>query len=125
VELKSNRRALELSNGRLGLVSYGVALIILAVCLILPAAEVIAWSESPALILMLLGVWTMILAAVKLKRPQKYARSPFSTFGWGVLITAVGSLWILNIRGLELVYSVAVIAALLGAIAIAAAFRKH
>lgn len=106
-------------TGRLGLISYGVALIILAISLILPAMQIVTWNESPALILVFLGGWMMILAVIKIRYPQKYARGPFSTFSWGALTTAVGSLWMLNIRGIPFVYSVAAIAILLGGIAIA------
>jgi len=113
-----------MSSERIGLASYGVALIFLAISLILPAAQIIAWNEFPAALLVFLGVWMMVLAAIKLKYPQKYARSPFSTFGYGILTTTVGSLWFLNIHGMPLVYSIAAIVALLGALAIAAALKR-
>jgi hypothetical protein len=113
-----------MSGERIGLASYGVALIFLAISLILPATQIIAWNEFPAVLLVFLGVWVMALAAIKLKYPHKYTRSPFSTFGYGMLTTTIGSLWFLNVRGMPLVYSVAAIVALLGALVIAAALKR-
>jgi hypothetical protein len=69
----------------------------------------------------LFGIWLMALAAMQYSNPKKYERSAFSFFGWGLLVVAFGGAWFLSVY--NWVYSLAVILLVLGAVAIAAAFR--
>lgn len=106
---------------RLDVLSLGVFIIIVAVCLLLPMIiEPIEMIDVPCLIIAFLGVWIMIIAGVKAKNPSKYGRGPFSTFGWGALLTAVGGAWFLRFN---LVYSLALVLTIIGILAVVAAFR--
>jgi hypothetical protein len=65
----------------------------------------------------------LVLGGMQASSPQKYGRSSFSLFGWGLLLIAVGGAWFLYSFGW--IYSLAVLLLVLGALAIAAAFRKR
>jgi uncharacterized membrane protein HdeD (DUF308 family) len=54
--------------------------------------------------------------------PQKYERSAFGLLGWGLLLIAVGGAWFLY--SFNLLYSIALILLVMGALAIATAFRR-
>jgi uncharacterized membrane protein HdeD (DUF308 family) len=70
------------------------------------------------------GVWVMVLAGIRAKSPEKYERGAFSTFVWGVLLTAIGGVWILNIRYPEnLAYSIALLLIIIGILALTVAAR--
>lgn len=108
---------------RTGLLSIGVFLIILVISIILyTPLGYVDWTLIPPLILALYGCWTMVLAGIRMSNPQKYERSPFSTFGWGLLLIAIGGAWFF--AGINWLYSLAIILLVLGALAIAAALRK-
>jgi hypothetical protein len=66
----------------------------------------------------------LVLGGMQTSSPQKYGRSAFSLFGWGLLFIAVGSAWFLYGYGFGWIYSLAVVLLVLGALAIAAAFRR-
>lgn len=109
----------------LGLLSFGVFVVIVAVCLVAWAAEYIATAtEVVSLVVTFFGVWVVVLAGIRAKSPEKYERGAFSTFAWGVLITAVGGIWLLYIWYPEnLVYSLAFLLVVIGILAVSAALR--
>lgn len=74
------------------------------------------------MIILLCGCWIIVLGGMQASSPQKYGRSAFSLFGWGLLLVAVGGAWFLYSYGW--IYSLAVVLLVLGALAIAAALRK-
>jgi hypothetical protein len=59
---------------------------------------------------------------VRSSSPQKYERGAFSTMGLGLLMLALGGAWYLF--AYNALYSLALILAVLGALAIAAALRR-
>lgn len=106
-----------------GLLSIGIFLIIIVVSIILyTPLRLIPWSLIPPLVLALFGCWTIFLAGIRMSNPLKYERDPFSTFAWGLLLTAVGGAWFVSIFGM--LYSLAIILLVLGVLAIAAALRR-
>jgi len=104
-----------------GLLSIGVFLIILVVCIILVPLG-LNWQLVPPLIIALYGCWTIVLAGIRASNPQKYERGPFSTFAWGLLLVAIGGAWFAY--SIEPLYSLAIILLVLGALAITAALRR-
>jgi len=104
-----------------GLLSIGVFLIILVVCIILVPLG-LNWQLVPPLIIALYGGWTIVLAGIRASNPQKYERGPFSTFAWGLLLVAIGGAWFAY--SIEPLYSLAIILLVLGALAITAALRR-
>lgn len=106
-----------------GLLSVGVFLVLLVVCIILSTPlDLIPWSLIPPLVIALFGCWTVFLAAIKVSNPVKYERTPFSTFAWGLLLIAVGGAWF--VASFHWIYSLAVILLVLGMLAIATALRR-
>lgn len=106
-----------------GLLSIGIFLIILVVSILLHTPlELIPWYLIPPVILALSGIWTIVLAGIRASRPVKYERGPFSTFAWGLLLTAIGGAWFFF--NVSWVYSLVTIVLVLGILAMAAAFRK-
>ena len=105
----------------LGLLSLGVLAVIIAVCLMAYVAKYIAPEDILPLILALFGLWIIAVAGIRAVSPEKYERGAFSTFGWGVLLIAIGGAWFL--AGINLLYSIALLLIVIGVLAMAAALR--
>ena len=108
-----------------GILSIGVFIIIVAIYLIAYGAEIIKIDEVFSLILMSYGVWLMVLSAISGGGTKSYERSPFSTFAWGVMMTAIGGAWFLNIRTDQWVYSFALVLLILGLLVVVVALRSR
>ena len=104
------------------LLSIGVFFIIIVVAILLVAVNVISWWLIVPVILVLAGVWTLALAAMRSSSPQKYERGAFSTMGFGLLMIAVGGAWYLF--SINWLYSLALILVVLAALVIAAALMR-
>ena len=103
--------------------SIGVFLIIIVVAIVLYAAQVISdWTLIIPIVLMLSGCWTLVLAGVRASNSQKYERGAFSTMSLGLLLIAVGGAWYLF--PVNVLYSLALVLLVFGALAIAAALRR-
>ncbi len=104
------------------LLSMGALLVFAAVLLVAFAVGVIKRiDEVLALIIMLYGVWTMILAGIQVMNPEKYGRGAYSTLVMGVLLTAVGGAWEFHIRFENIIITVALILVVIGLLAVATA----
>ena len=104
------------------LLSLGALLVIAAVLLVAYAGAVIKrLDEVFALIIALYGVWTMILAGIRVRNPEKYGRGAYSTLVMGVLLTALGGAWVLNIEGTNIIITIALILVVIGILAVASA----
>jgi uncharacterized membrane protein HdeD (DUF308 family) len=104
------------------LLSLGALLVIAAVLLVAFATEAIKrLDEVLALILALYGVWTMILAGIRVRNPEKYGRGAYSTLVMGVLLTALGGAWVLYIEGTNIIITIALILVVIGILAVASA----
>ncbi|HKZ93731.1 MAG TPA: hypothetical protein VJ249_04010 [Candidatus Bathyarchaeia archaeon] len=104
-----------------GLLSLGAFLVIAAAMMIIYAAQLIQFIEVFALIIASYGVWTMILAGIRVKNPEKYGRGAYSTLVMGVVLTALGGAWELNIRGTDILITIALILVVIGILAVATA----
>jgi hypothetical protein len=107
------------------LLTIGAFFIIVVVSLLLyalPLGLITAWWMVLALIIALFGGWLMVLAGMQSSNPEKYGRSGFSYFGWGLLLIALGAAWFIYVYGW--IYSLALVLLVLGGLAIAAAFRR-
>jgi hypothetical protein len=112
-----------MSESRRQLLTIGVFFIIIVVSILLyPANVTHNWWNILQLMIVLFGVWTLILAAMRASSPQKYERSPYSTVQMGVLLMAVGAAWFL--WGYSWIYTIALLLLALGAIAIVSAMRR-
>ena len=109
-----------------GLLSIGVFLIIIVVSILLYwPLQVIPppnWTLIFPLIIALYGVWMLALAAIRMSNPQKYERGAFGTSSWGLLLIAIGGSWF--VYTYNVVYSIAIILLMLGALAIIAALKR-
>ena len=112
-----------MSESRRQLLSIGVFFIVVVVAILLYATKIVqSWLNIFPIILLLFGVWLLVLAAMRGQEPQKYERDPFSTLEMGVLLMALGGAWLL--WSTNILYSIALILFVLGAIAIVAALRR-
>lgn len=104
------------------LLSMGALLVFAAVLLVAFAVGVITRiDEVLALIIALYGVWTMILAGVRVRNPEKYGRGAYSTLVMGVLLTAFGGAWEFQIRFDNIFITIALILVVIGILAVATA----
>jgi hypothetical protein len=108
----------------LGLLSIGAFVIIIAICLTAYAVQFISMDGVIPLILTFYGVWMIVVAGIRVKNPEKYARGAFSIFAWGILFTAIGGSWYLYILGPEnWIFSIILVIAVFGILVVTAALR--
>ena len=106
---------------QLGLLSFGVLVIIIAILLVALAPD---WGSIISLALILYGLWVIVLAGIRNKTPEKYGRSAFSILIWGILLFAVGGAWYLNILTGYVLYSVVLLLVIIGIVALASALLR-
>jgi len=108
---------------QLGLLSFGVLVIIIAVLLIAfaPSQD---WGSILSLTLILLGLWVIVLSGIRARTPEKYGRSAFSILIWGILLFAVGVAWYLNILTGNPLYSIVLFLLIVGFTSLASAFLR-
>jgi hypothetical protein len=106
----------------MGLLSFGVILIVVAVWVAAFLMGAIEVFNLVPLILLSSGVWTVAIAGIKAARKKE--DGAFSTFGWGMLLTVLGGSFYMVNMGMNPVYIVVFVLALLGALAIAAALKS-
>jgi hypothetical protein len=103
------------------LLTIGVAFLAVVVAIVLYVAQVIDWTLIVPVIFLLLGVWFLALGSMRMGKPIKYERSPFSTIAIGLLAIAVGGAWMLF--GINWLYSLIVILLVVAVLAIVAAVK--
>jgi hypothetical protein len=106
----------------------GALLVIAAALLVAFSQGLLRIDEVFALIIMIYGIWTMILAGTRVVNPEKYGRGAYSTLVMGVLLTAVGGAWEFHIRFENIIISIALILVVIGILAVASAlpsFRQR
>jgi cobalamin synthase len=104
------------------LLTIGALFVIIVISILLYATKQLTDYYILPTVIALFGIWLMVLAVMQLSNPEKYGRGAFSYFGWGLLLIAVGGAWFLYTY--NWIYSLAVILLALGALAVAAAFRR-
>ncbi len=105
------------------LLTIGVFLITIVIAVLLYVTAIIS---DLVLILPLVflfnGFWFLVLGIIRMGKPVKYERSPFSTMALGLIAIAVGGAWFLS--SINWLYSLIVILIVLAALAIAAATQR-
>jgi len=112
-----------MSNWRQEVLTIGVFIIIVAIVIIAGAATLVTWQETIPLIIGFYGCWLIVAAAMRSRNPSKYARSAFSLFGWGIILASIGFGLDLNLRGMNWIYTIAVVLLLWGILAIVVALK--
>jgi len=107
----------------LGLLSFGVFVIIVAIAIAVSGPLGLRFETSLALIVALYGGWTIALAGIRVKNPEKYARGAYSIFVWGILLVAVGGAWFIASIGVDLLYSALLLLVVVGILAVVSALR--
>ncbi|MBS7656544.1 MAG: hypothetical protein QXI71_02985 [Candidatus Bathyarchaeia archaeon] len=105
------------------ILSYGIFFVIVAVSLAFSASGFIGLLEAPSIIAMLSGLWIIALAALQQGRQDRYARSAFSIFSWGLIISTLGLTWFLYGRQFFVNYLPVLPLLVIGILAIIAALR--
>ena len=104
------------------MLTVGVFLIIAAVLLVaFEAGSIQRLDEAVAIIIALYGIWTMILAGIRVRNPEKYGRGAYSTLVMGVVLTALGGAWVFFIETASIIVAVAIILVVIGILAVATA----
>ena len=113
-----------MQSWRQEVLTLGALIIIVAVVIIAYAANLlVSLLEIIPLIIAFYGCWLIVAAGIRARNPSKYARSAFSLFGWGMLLAAIGFGWDLNVRGMNWIYTLAVVLLLLGILAVVVALK--
>jgi len=103
------------------MLSMGVLLIIAAMMLVTYSTRLITELEVLALIIAFYGVWTIVLAGIRTKNPEKYGRGAYSTLVIGILLTTLGGAWFLYIEGTNIIFTIALLLIVIGILAVATA----
>jgi len=104
------------------LLSFGVLLVIASLVLVAYSVQIVTrLDEILALIIAFYGVWTIVLAGVRTKNPEKYGRGAYSTLVMGILLTALGGAWYLYIATADLILSIVMLLIIIGILAVASA----
>jgi len=106
---------------QLGLLSFGVLIIVLAILLV---AFFPRWDVILSLTVALYGLWVIVLAGIRAKNPVKYERGAFSTLIWGILLLAIGGAWFLYIQTLSVVYTLVLLLLVIGILAVSSALLR-
>ena len=105
------------------LLTIGVFFLTVVVAILLYAVGLIDWTLIVPVVFLLSGLWFLALGAIRMGKPVKYERSPFSTMALGLVAIAVGGAWFLF--SFSWIYSLVVILLVVAALAIAAAFQRQ
>ena len=108
---------------RIGLLSLGVFLIIVAVWIAALISGIIIVENLISMILLSCGLWIVVVAGFKafmMKQPD----GAFSIFGWGTLLIVVGGSLYMVSMGMNPVYTVVFVLAIIGALTVIATVRS-
>ena len=88
-----------------GVLSFGVLILVLAVSMVAFAANILAnIFEIFSLTLILFGLWVTALAGTRAANPEQYGRDAFNTASGGIILTTLGVIWALYIREMFVEY---------------------
>lgn len=107
----------------LGLLTFGVFLVIVAVWVAAWFLALITVGNLVPLILLSSGGWTIVVAGLKAVKSEE-GGGAFTTFGWGMLFTVLGSSWYLNSLGMPAEFTAVFVLLLLGGLAVVVALRS-
>lgn len=108
--------------------SFGVLMVIIALMLVAFATGIITDAgQMIALIIAFYGVWTLVLAGIRMRNPEKYGRGAQSTFTMGIVLIALGGAWLLLTAGINPILAIALLIVIIGILAVVSAlpsFRR-
>ena len=108
----------------LGVLSIGVLIVILAISVsLLTTAILNSIPEVFSLTFLLFGLWVMILAGIRASNPETYGHGAFNIFSGGILISVLGTMWFLYLRGLLTGYLLPALLAVTGILVVLAGIR--
>jgi len=103
------------------MLSFGVLMVIVALMLVVAFTVQIGLDQVLALIIAFYGIWTIVLAGIRTKNPEKYGRGAYSTLVMGVLLIAIGGAWFLLTIGTNPILAIALLLVTIGILAVATA----
>jgi cobalamin synthase len=108
--------------------SFGVLMVIIALMLVAYATAIVTdLGQMMALIIGFYGVWTVILAGIRMRNPEKYGRGAQSTLTMGIVLIAIGGAWLLLTAGISVILAIALLIVIVGILAVVSAlpsFRR-
>lgn len=102
-------------------------MVIIALMLVAYATEIVDLGQMMALIIAFYGVWTVILAGIRMRNPEKYGRGAQSTLTMGIVLIAIGGAWLLLSAGISAILAIALLLVIIGILAVVSAlpsFRR-
>jgi len=104
------------------MLSFGVFLVIVAVVLALYSVLLITrLDEALAWIIALYGVWTVVLAGIRTRNPEKYGRGAYSTLIMGIVLIAFGGSWEVYIVTANFILAIVLLILVIGLLAVVSA----
>ncbi len=102
--------------------SFGVLMVIIALMLVALVAGIITDPyQMIALIIAFYGIWTLVLAGIRTRNPEKYGRGAGSTMAMGIVLLAIGGAWFLLTIGTNPVLALALLLIIVGILAVVSA----
>ena len=84
-----------------GVLSLGILILALAVSAASFAANILVHlSEIFSVALVLFGIWITVLGGMRSVDPEQYGGGAFNTISGGIIVTALGFIWLLYGRAL-------------------------
>lgn len=102
-------------------------MVIIALMLVAYATEIVDLGQMMALIIAFYGVWTVVLAGIRMRNPEKYGRGAQSTLTMGIVLIAIGGAWLLLSAGISAILAIALLLVIIGILAVVSAlpsFRR-
>ena len=107
-----------------GVLSLGILILVLAVSIAAFAVNMLVnIFEIFSLTFILFGLWIIILAGIRAINPEQYGGGAFNTFSGGLLITTLGSIWLLYSRELFVNYLLPAFLVVIGILVAVAGIR--
>jgi len=108
----------------LGVLSLGVFIVVMAISASLLATAILySILEVFSLTFLLFGLWVIVLAGIRASNPEIYGRGTFNIFSGGILITTLGTVSFLYLRGLLTDYLLTVLLFVIGVLIVVAGIR--
>lgn len=112
-------------DGRLDIITIGVAILALGLSVALHLFGLIGIWELVPMFLTIISLWLIATAGIKVvSKTSPYERQPFSTAALGLILLAVGASWWLYTIGVELAYVVLILTLIVGVLVIVTGVRE-
>jgi len=108
----------------LGVLSLGVFIVVMAISASLLATAILhSILEVFSLAFLLFGLWVIVLAGIRASNPETYGHGTFNILSGGILITTLGTVSFLHLRGLLTEYLLTVLLFVIGVLVVVAGIR--